>query len=178
MLSSLTRRALRLPSALEYAQNAMVYETLRPLMTFCLSSSATVPVTMSTPRPLQPQLPPHPHPCMTYTPRSKFSTTTTTTAATTTTTNVNTDIQSKLDAINDKFVEARDEIAYAQEDAGTTYFNESYDDAKALVDAVLEEWRVVVDGVDQETKGKIQRSMGLKMEQLKAELAQLDTLHD
>ena len=32
----------------------------------------------------------------------------------------------QIDAINDKFVEARDEIDYAKEDAETTYFDESY----------------------------------------------------
>ena len=76
------------------------------------------------------------------------------------------------------FVEARDEIAYAQEDAGTTYFNESYDDAKGLVDKVLSEWDSVLSGLEEEEKGRVQRSMGLKMEQLKAELGLLDTLHD
>ena len=30
----------------------------------------------------------------------------------------------------------------------------------------------------EEERGKLQRSMGLKMEQLKAEVAQLDTLHE
>lgn len=80
--------------------------------------------------------------------------------------------------INDMFVEARDEIAYAQEDAETTYFNESYEDAKELVDKVLSEWDSVLSGLDEAEKGRVQRSMGLKMEQLKAELGQLDTLHD
>ncbi len=81
--------------------------------------------------------------------------------------------------INDLFVEAREEIAYAQEDAGTTYFNDSYDDAKGLVDQVLTQWTELLSGLDDENeRGKVQRSMGLKMEQLKAELQQLDTLHD
>lgn len=33
----------------------------------------------------------------------------------------------QVDEINDKFVEARDEIEYAAEDAETVYFNESCD---------------------------------------------------
>jgi hypothetical protein len=80
--------------------------------------------------------------------------------------------------INDLFVEAREEIAYAQEDAGTTYFNDSYDDAKGLVDKVLEQWDSLLGGLEESERGRVQRSMGLKMEQLKAELQQLDTLHD
>ena len=76
------------------------------------------------------------------------------------------------------FVEAREEISYAQEDAGTTYFNDSYEDAKGLVDKVLLEWDSLLTGLEEIERGKVQRSMGLKMEQLKAELQQLDTLHD
>ena len=80
--------------------------------------------------------------------------------------------------INDLFVEAREEIAYAQEDAETTYFNDSYDDAKALVGTVLDEWSSLLGKLEDEERGKVQRSMGLKMEQLKAELGELDKLHD
>ncbi|KAL4518105.1 hypothetical protein Ndes2526B_g01461 [Nannochloris sp. 'desiccata'] len=87
-------------------------------------------------------------------------------------------VQESMDKINDLFVEAREEIAYAQEDAGTTYFNDSYDDAKGLVDKVLEQWDTLLSGLEENERGKVQRSMGLKMEQLKAELQQLDTLHD
>lgn len=36
-----------------------------------------------------------------------------------------------MDAINDKFAEARDEIDYANEDAESTYFDESYKAAEA-----------------------------------------------
>ena len=35
----------------------------------------------------------------------------------------------QIDAINDRFVEARDEIETARDDAETTYFNESYTEA-------------------------------------------------
>lgn len=80
--------------------------------------------------------------------------------------------------INELFVEARDEIEYAQEDAGSTYFNESYADAAELVGKVLAEWEALVGRLDDDARGRVQRSMGLKMEQLKAELKELDTLHD
>ena len=36
----------------------------------------------------------------------------------------------QVDAINDKFAEARDEIDYANEDAESTYFDESYKSAE------------------------------------------------
>jgi hypothetical protein len=75
-------------------------------------------------------------------------------------------------------VEARDEIEYAKEDAGTTYFNESCQDARRLVGETLERFDSVLAQLDEEERGRLQRSMGMKMEQLKAELQLLDTLHD
>ena len=42
----------------------------------------------------------------------------------------------QMDAINDKFAEARDEIDYANEDAESTYFDESYKSAQAATDEV------------------------------------------
>ena len=38
----------------------------------------------------------------------------------------------QIDTINDKFVEAREEIETARDDAETTYFNESYTEAQKL----------------------------------------------
>jgi len=79
--------------------------------------------------------------------------------------------------INDKFVEARDEIEFAAEDAETTYFNDSYESAKSLVEEVVGEFNTLLESLPDEEKGRLQRSMGMKMEQLKAELTQLDSLH-
>lgn len=39
-------------------------------------------------------------------------------------------------------------------------------------------WEGVLQDLAPDEKAKLQRSMGLKMEQLKAELASLDHLHD
>jgi hypothetical protein len=80
--------------------------------------------------------------------------------------------------INDMFVEARDEIEYAQEEAGTTYFNDTYNGAKEMVDSVVTEFDGLLASLDDEQRGRLQRAMGMKIEQLKAELKQLDELHD
>lgn len=84
----------------------------------------------------------------------------------------------EIESINELFVEARDEIDYAKEDAETVYFNESCAEARQAVQAVLDRYEAVLQRLSNEERGKLQRSMGLKMEQLKAEVAQLDTLHD
>ncbi|KAL3152544.1 hypothetical protein ABBQ32_001572 [Trebouxia sp. C0010 RCD-2024] len=85
--------------------------------------------------------------------------------------------QGQIDELNDKFVEARDEIEYAQEDAETTYFNDSHKVAKEAVGVITSMYRDIQDTLNEADKGKLQRSMGMKMEQLKAELGQLDELH-
>ncbi|PRW45044.1 late embryogenesis abundant [Chlorella sorokiniana] len=76
------------------------------------------------------------------------------------------------------FVAARDEIEYAQEDAETVYFNESCEEAREAVAEVLDAYTSLLGRLSAEERGKLQRSMGLKMEQLKAEVETLDTLHD
>lgn len=129
----------------------------------------------------------------------------------------------QIETLNNQFVEARDEIEYATEDAETTYFNESATEAKEVVGKVLEGYQQLCaklrwvhchplvaatctatslhgtmeqawsrelkrHGLPEQAspfplacseaeRGKLQRSMGLKMEQLKAELEQLDHLH-
>lgn len=73
----------------------------------------------------------------------------------------------QIDDINAAFVLAREEIEYAQEDAESTYFNESYQTAKSAVDKVLGDFNSVLQRLDPPEREKLQRSMGLKMEQLK-----------
>ncbi|KAL4857688.1 hypothetical protein ACK3TF_002119 [Chlorella vulgaris] len=83
----------------------------------------------------------------------------------------------QIETLNNQFVEARDEIEYATEGAETTYFNESATEAKEVVGKVLEGYQQLCAKLSEAERGKLQRSMGLKMEQLKAELEQLDHLH-
>lgn len=82
------------------------------------------------------------------------------------------------------------------QDAETTYFNESAAQAKEAVDTVLQQYHDVLQKLDEDEvrtccfpdfleiethcisqRGKLQRSMGMKMEQLKAEAEALDHLH-
>ncbi len=87
-----------------------------------------------------------------------------------------TNIEKSLENINGLFVEARDEIEYANEDLETVYFNESFKEAKDRVHSCLDAYKLLLDsfGDDEQGRGKIERSMGMKMEQLKAELDLLD----
>lgn len=87
--------------------------------------------------------------------------------------------KSRVDALNDMFVEAREEIESAQESVGSTYFNDDYDIAKACVDDVVRAWEELLASMsDEDDKAAMRRSMGLKIEQLKGEFALLDHAHD
>ncbi|KDD76999.1 hypothetical protein H632_c44p1 [Helicosporidium sp. ATCC 50920] len=87
------------------------------------------------------------------------------------------DQEARMAAINTSFAEARDEIEYALEDAETTYFNESATTAQEAVKKTLDMYGELLALANEDDRARIQRSMGLKMEQLKAEVKQLDSLH-
>ncbi|KAI5073871.1 hypothetical protein GOP47_0011884 [Adiantum capillus-veneris] len=84
------------------------------------------------------------------------------------------DYKSEVDEINSKFAEARDEIEMAMESKETVYFDEEARTAREAVQLVLNKYQTLVAKLPDPDKGSVQRSMGLKMEQLKAELDQLN----
>ncbi|XP_021902588.1 uncharacterized protein LOC110818135 [Carica papaya] len=84
------------------------------------------------------------------------------------------DVNKEVDMINLKFVEAREEIEMAMESKETVYFNEEAECARAAVKEVVELFEGLLGKLPESEKTAIQRSMGLKIEQLKAELQQLD----
>lgn len=79
-----------------------------------------------------------------------------------------------IEEINSKFAEAREEIELAAESKETVYFNEEAETAKKAVNEVLELFNNLLARLPESERGALQRSMGLKMEQLKAEVAQLN----
>eukprot|EP00250_Pteridium_aquilinum_P025112 c3016_g1_i1 orf=62-448(+) len=80
----------------------------------------------------------------------------------------------EVDEINSKFAEAREEIEMAMESKETVYFDEEARTARDAVHLVLHKYQTLLDKLPNTDKGSLQRSMGLKMEQLKAELDQLN----
>ena len=87
-------------------------------------------------------------------------------------------LKKRMDEINDAFTEARDEIESAMEAVGTTYFDEDAEIAREAVESTLAMYYELCESLDEETKGKTQRAMGMKMEQLKAEWSQVEHAHD
>ncbi|XP_022772381.1 uncharacterized protein LOC111315023 [Durio zibethinus] len=84
------------------------------------------------------------------------------------------DVNKEVDSINLKFAEAREEIEMAMESKETVYFNEEAECARRAVKEVLDMFEGLLWKLPDSEKAALQRSMGLKIEQLKAELQQLD----
>lgn len=72
------------------------------------------------------------------------------------------------------FAAAREDLEDAAEDAGTTYFPASYDAAFEATRATLAAFETLVASLPEDEAAKVRRGSGLKMEQLKAELAALE----
>ncbi|KAJ6793267.1 Uncharacterized protein M6B38_111865 [Iris pallida] len=80
----------------------------------------------------------------------------------------------EIDEINLKFAEAREEIESALESKETVYFDEEAECARDAVRAVLDRFDGLLARLPDKDKAALQRSMGLKIQQLKAELDQLN----
>ena len=85
--------------------------------------------------------------------------------------------------VNALFADARDEIESALESKGTTYFDEDAKLAKEATKECLDKYEELLrrcgggdekNGGDESERDKIRRSMGLKIEQLKAEAKLID----
>ena len=73
--------------------------------------------------------------------------------------------------------QAREELEYAAEDAGTTYAEESYTAAVEAVDAAGRAYAAFIAGMPEEARTAARRGMGMKFEQLKAELEAVEPGH-
>lgn len=84
------------------------------------------------------------------------------------------DQNKEVDMINLKFAEAREEIEMAMESKETVYFDEEAECARAAVKEVLDMFNGLLAKLPESERAALQRSMGMKIEQLKAELQQLN----
>lgn len=84
------------------------------------------------------------------------------------------EIDREVDRINLKFAEAREEIETAMDSKETVYFNEEAECAREAVGEVLALYEGLLQKLAEKERAGIQRAMGLKIEQLKAELEQLN----
>ena len=90
------------------------------------------------------------------------------------------EIKKRLEEFQDLFVEARLCIEDVVESEGTKYFDEDAEAAQDAVEQAVEAFQKIIDDIDNpEEKNRILRGNGLKVEQLKGELAlALESGHD
>jgi len=79
-----------------------------------------------------------------------------------------------VDEVNRKFAEAREEIEAAMESKETVYFDEEASVARDAANEALAAFDALLARLPPADADAVRRSMGLKMEQLKAELKQLE----
>uniref|UniRef100_A0A0E0DMV4 Late embryogenesis abundant protein LEA-2 subgroup domain-containing protein n=1 Tax=Oryza meridionalis TaxID=40149 RepID=A0A0E0DMV4_9ORYZ len=79
-----------------------------------------------------------------------------------------------VDEVNRKFAEAREEIEAAMDSKETVYFDEEAACARDAAGEALAAFESLLARLPPPDADSLRRSMGLKMEQLKAELKQLD----
>ncbi len=58
-------------------------------------------------------------------------------------------------------------VPCAEQDSETVYFNEAHETAKAAVAEALDKFEALLAALDKPEADKLQRSMGMKMQQLK-----------
>lgn len=85
-----------------------------------------------------------------------------------------TDYGKEVDEVNRKFAEAREEIEAAMDSKETVYFDEEAACARDAAGEVLAAFDALLARLPPADADALRRSMGLKMEQLKAELKQLE----
>lgn len=74
-----------------------------------------------------------------------------------------------LEELNDEFAEARELLSDAEEAIGTTYFEDDLEDARIAVEQVLERYESIKASLPEGSDELVdlQRSVGLKMEELR-----------
>ncbi|XP_062180309.1 embryogenesis-like protein [Phragmites australis] len=84
------------------------------------------------------------------------------------------DYGKEVDEVNRKFAEAREEIEAAMDSKETVYFDEEASVARDAANEALASFDALLARLPPADADALRRSMGLKMEQLKAELKQLE----
>lgn len=90
------------------------------------------------------------------------------------------EVRVQLLEFQDLFVEARLCMQDTQDSLDTTYFEEDLADAKVAVQAAVDAYDQLMSEMEGEEKGAIDRANGMKVKQLKEELAVISEhyLHD
>ncbi|XP_034251253.1 uncharacterized protein LOC117651371 [Thrips palmi] len=89
------------------------------------------------------------------------------------------DVQKRVEDISHKFKEAMELLEDARGSVGTVYFSEDMTDAENAIQEVLSDYDALMKEMNEDQKRSVVRTIGLKMEELKAQVQMLkDSLKD
>ncbi|XP_037793166.1 uncharacterized protein LOC119588595 [Penaeus monodon] len=86
------------------------------------------------------------------------------------------EIKREVDNISEKFTEAMELMNDARSSAGTVYFSEDMEDTTAQVQETLQDYHSLLERLTEKQKKQVIQSIGLKMEELKAQMSLLQDL--
>uniref|UniRef100_T1IR81 Uncharacterized protein n=1 Tax=Strigamia maritima TaxID=126957 RepID=T1IR81_STRMM len=81
------------------------------------------------------------------------------------------EVRKRVDSISTKFTDAVELINDAKSSMGTIYFTEDMKDAEELVAEVMNDYKTLLSSLDDKQRTDVQRTIGLKMEELKAQIS-------
>ncbi|XP_069123477.1 uncharacterized protein [Argopecten irradians] len=84
------------------------------------------------------------------------------------------DVKKMMDVLTDKFTDARELMQDARDSQGTVYFSDDMAEAQEAVNDTLEEYSSLLSKLDDTQKQNVVRTIGLRMEELKAQQAALE----
>lgn len=85
-------------------------------------------------------------------------------------------VKRAVDDISEKFSEAMELMNDARSSFGTVYFSEDVMDTQAQVEETLEDYKNLLSKLNEKQRRTVIQSIGLKMEELKAQMALIDDL--
>ncbi|KAG0440410.1 hypothetical protein HPB47_016290 [Ixodes persulcatus] len=86
------------------------------------------------------------------------------------------ELKKSVEALSEKFTEAMVQLEDARHSAGTVYFSEDAKEAEEIVQDTLNDFSELLSGLDAKQQLWVKRTIGLKMEELKAQLQMLQDL--
>ncbi|XP_054763363.1 uncharacterized protein LOC129269948 [Lytechinus pictus] len=84
------------------------------------------------------------------------------------------ELKREIDDLTDRFMETRELLEDAMEAKGTVYFNDDLKDAKEAVQETLSQFEDLMVKLSEEQERNVRRTIGLKMEELRAQEAMID----
>lgn len=85
-------------------------------------------------------------------------------------------IKRVVDSISEKFSEALELMNDARASSGTVYFSEDVIDTRAQVEETLGDYTKLLSQLDDQQRKRVIQTIGLKMEELKAQMSLLEEL--